>query len=116
MSNCPFCNLDAPTGSGLPHAPNRQPHASLLWRVCRKIQWIVPAGLLVLIPKCPLCVAAYIGLFTGIGGQLLNCPVDPDRDAGVLHHLTGLDCDEILALSRYFQRFGLGMPGHSTLG
>jgi len=67
MSNCPFCNLDpAPTSAGPnPRDGNRPP--GLLRRAYRSIQWLFPATLLILIPKCPLCVAAYLTLFTGVG-------------------------------------------------
>jgi len=65
MSNCPLCNLDP-----VPPAPNpgdgKQP-TGLLRRAWRSIQWLFPATLLVLMPKCPMCVAAYFALFTGIG-------------------------------------------------
>lgn len=29
--------------------------------------WLIPGGLLLLMPKCPVCLAGYIALFTGIG-------------------------------------------------
>lgn len=35
-------------------------------------EWLVPGLLLVLMPKCPACFAAYIALATGIG---LSLPV-----------------------------------------
>ena len=39
-----------------------------LLRRCGDISgWIVPASILALMPKCPLCVAAYVALATGIG-------------------------------------------------
>ena len=72
MSNCPFCNLDpTPNSAELnslePKLGDGKRPIGFLVRAWRRSQWLFPTALLVLMPKCPLCVAAYVALLTGVG-------------------------------------------------
>lgn len=48
----------------------RGPVVSLLRRVLTLLEWALPIAMLVLIPKCPACLAAYALLFTGLSLSL----------------------------------------------
>jgi hypothetical protein len=72
MSNCPFCNFDPVPNAVEPNSSAPTPGSGkrpigLFRRAWQGIQWLFPTTLLVLMPKCPMCVAAYVALFTGVG-------------------------------------------------
>jgi hypothetical protein len=46
------------------HAPAR---ASRWRRGTELAGWLIPGATLVLLPKCPVCVVAYVALFSGVG-------------------------------------------------
>jgi hypothetical protein len=66
MRACKQC--DRPLSDGgdgsTPSPPMRS--RTLLRRWIRLIEWLVPAAMLALIPKCPLCIAAYVAIGIGV--------------------------------------------------
>ena len=46
---------------------SRVGYSSIVRRAVDLVGWIVPGAILALIPKCPICLAGYIALWTGLG-------------------------------------------------
>jgi hypothetical protein len=38
-----------------------------VWRWFHLAEWTFPSAILLLLPKCPLCIAAYVAVVTGVG-------------------------------------------------
>ena len=73
MSPCPCCQIEA-TDSQEPSSPTpittsggRSSGRGWFRRGLKVVQWLAPAVILALVPKCPACVAAYVALLTGAG-------------------------------------------------
>src|SRR5436190_5342111 len=41
-----------------------------LRRIREVLSWMLPSAILVLVPKCPACLAAHVALLTGLGLSL----------------------------------------------
>jgi hypothetical protein len=60
--NAPHC-CHSSTGNH-----NKTPRSASPWRRGVGIaEWIIPSATLILMPKCPVCVAMYLALFAGAG-------------------------------------------------
>ena len=68
------------------------------WRTV--IEWATPGLILALLPKCPLCVAAYIAIGTGIGVSVSTAAY---LRLGVLAICVGA---LVLLVVRWVRRFG----------
>jgi len=62
--------VSAPSSSLPSLSPSKSTPARSSRLIATLIQWALPIATLALIPKCPICVAAYVFLFTGIGLSL----------------------------------------------
>lgn len=52
------------------HAASDRKTPTWVRRIREMFAWVLPGALLVLVPKCPACLAAYVALWTGVGLSL----------------------------------------------
>jgi hypothetical protein len=52
------------------NAASKQNTPTLVRRVRRFSSWVLPSVILVMVPKCPVCLAAYVAIFTGVSLSL----------------------------------------------
>lgn len=71
----------------------------------RRRRWLAPAALLVLVPKCGLCVLAYTGLgaLLGLGGPEL-CSAGGDATAHLRWIAAGFAAVVLLAVAVHWRR------------
>ena len=74
MSGHRCCEI-AVSGSGCASVAGRTtargPQPPMFTRRCLSVaEWLVPGAILVLLPKCPVCLAAYVAMGTGVGLSL----------------------------------------------
>jgi hypothetical protein len=62
MSECCHASIGSKTPTGV-----RRPHGAL--------RWLLPGAILALMPKCPVCLAAYGSLWFGLGLSMATAAV-----------------------------------------
>jgi hypothetical protein len=62
MTALPCCN---PVACDKVRAAHSGPRSVRRW--FRLAEWTFPGAILLLLPKCPLCIAAYVAVVTGVG-------------------------------------------------
>ena len=49
------------------HAASERKTPTRMRRVREIFAWVLPSAILVLVPKCPVCLAAHVAFWTGLG-------------------------------------------------
>jgi hypothetical protein len=58
---------------GANRKPDGAPQARSRWRrAVEMVGWIIPSAMLVLMPKCPVCLAVDLALLGGVGISVAN--------------------------------------------
>ena len=70
MGTCPCCEGATLESRAAPLPPAGGRIGRWTRRGFGAFEWLVPATLLALMPKCPMCVAAYVAMATGLGISL----------------------------------------------
>jgi len=71
MSACPFCIAAEPASDGTADrsrtAGSNRRSSRFVGRGFQLVNWLVPGMILAVVPKCPMCFAAYAAGVTGLG-------------------------------------------------
>lgn len=85
------------------------PRRTRLRRGIAALEWLAPACVLALMPKCPACVAAYVGMATGLGISVSSAAQLRSAAIGLcLLSLAGLAATRLIGRRRIRREHGAG--------